>query len=219
MHHVWLGEKDPPHVMRILRDIAIKQHPDWEHMLWDNAAVARIEPSLQVKNLLSSARNAGQASDLLRYELLWRFGGVYLDFDVEVLKNLDELLITEAFLGWEDDHTLGSAIMGAVPRSQLCSVLLDQVERRMLDNRDECQIKQTGPEFLTWAVRSSGQVQEASVRLLPPHFLYPIHWGERELIYSKRLDPRVRDIAYTIHYWFGTWRSSGDPNRVRSVWQ
>jgi mannosyltransferase OCH1-like enzyme len=55
-------------------------------------------------------------SDVARYEILYRFGGVYADCDVEPLKPFDDLLGVEAFAGWESEGTfVGNTIIGGVP--------------------------------------------------------------------------------------------------------
>ena len=38
------------------------------------------------------ARNLAERADVLRYEILRRHGGVYVDVDVECLRPLDDLL-------------------------------------------------------------------------------------------------------------------------------
>ncbi|KAF7269657.1 hypothetical protein GWI33_017308, partial [Rhynchophorus ferrugineus] len=45
-------------------------------------------------------------SDVLRYLLLWKYGGIYADLDVVVIKNLGD--IPENFAGAEDDFHLAS---------------------------------------------------------------------------------------------------------------
>ncbi len=64
-------------------------------------------------------------SNILRYALLFLFGGVYLDFDVFVLRPMDELLSHRAFVGeelvWADDESrlLGSKSVYLAPRNIL----------------------------------------------------------------------------------------------------
>ena len=51
-----------------------------------------------------SERYAGQLrSDLARYDILWRYGGVYVDCDLEALRPIDDLLDVPGFAGWETD--------------------------------------------------------------------------------------------------------------------
>jgi mannosyltransferase OCH1-like enzyme len=43
------------------------------------------------------ATNVGMKSDVLRYEILWRYGGVYVDVDYECLENIDQLSDSSSF--------------------------------------------------------------------------------------------------------------------------
>lgn len=54
-------------------------------------------------------------SDYARLDVLDRYGGIYLDTDVEVLKPFDDLLEQECFLGMENDTSVAMSTIGAVP--------------------------------------------------------------------------------------------------------
>lgn len=61
----------------------------WTHRLWTDADVDSI--CLRNQHAYSAAPNYGQKSDILRYELLERHGGVYVDVDMECVRPLDDL--------------------------------------------------------------------------------------------------------------------------------
>lgn len=75
------------------------------------------------EGLPSSALSA--KSNILRYALLFLHGGVYLDFDVLVVRAMDDLLHAEAFVGeelvWADDEArlLGHRWIYLAPRNIL----------------------------------------------------------------------------------------------------
>ena len=48
------------------------------------------------------------ASDYIRLDVLNRYGGVYLDTDVELVRSIDELLTHKTVIGFENDGTLES---------------------------------------------------------------------------------------------------------------
>jgi hypothetical protein len=80
-------------------------------------------------------------ADLLRYEILYNWGGIYIDFKMEVLKALDPLLkYTIFFIDGGVDSTrfptpiaLGNGIIGAMQNSDYLSVILSELiqERRI----------------------------------------------------------------------------------------
>ncbi|WP_313483084.1 glycosyltransferase family 32 protein [Acinetobacter variabilis] len=52
-------------------------------------------------------------SDYARLDILYQYGGIYLDQDVEVLKKFDEILSCNLFVGYMFDCNLGTAVIGA----------------------------------------------------------------------------------------------------------
>ncbi|WP_179990406.1 MULTISPECIES: glycosyltransferase family 32 protein [unclassified Acinetobacter] len=56
-------------------------------------------------------------SDYARLDILYQYGGIYLDQDVEVLKKFDELLSYNIFMGYMFDCNLGTAVIGANKRN------------------------------------------------------------------------------------------------------
>ena len=61
----------------------MKYHPDWEYKLWTDETVKEI--TLINQELFDKAKNYGEKSDILKWELVYRFGGVYIDTDMEAL--------------------------------------------------------------------------------------------------------------------------------------
>ena len=49
-------------------------------------------------------------SDFVRLKVVCEHGGVYFDTDVELIKNIDELLKYEAFYGFESDKYVNSRL-------------------------------------------------------------------------------------------------------------
>src|SRR5207247_2358642 len=55
-----------------------------------------------------------QRADVLRYEVVYEHGGVYLDTDVECLGNIEPLLVDcDAFIGEEPSDLYGNGVFGA----------------------------------------------------------------------------------------------------------
>lgn len=62
-------------------------------------------------NLLIESSNfaISHASDVLRYLTLWRYGGIYLDLDVVLLKSLEN--VKPNFAGRESDHAVAAGVL------------------------------------------------------------------------------------------------------------
>jgi hypothetical protein len=95
IHIIWIGGKSFPEVCSRYFAQWKFLHPDWSVKLWGNEEVSAAYP--EAYRLLSGADEAS-ISDLLRYKILYDFGGVYADADVEPLKPFTPLLPLGGFL-------------------------------------------------------------------------------------------------------------------------
>ena len=55
----------------------IEKHPDWEYMLWTEENIPKL---INYKHFVATYKLSGKAN-IVRYELLYRYGGVYIDAD------------------------------------------------------------------------------------------------------------------------------------------
>ena len=71
------------------------------------------------------------ASDYARADLLRRYGGVYMDLDVEMLRPIDDLLYNDAYMSFEslDRIECGSG-MGAGPEHPILQKICESYENR-----------------------------------------------------------------------------------------
>lgn len=94
-------------------DSVLKHTPGWEHMThYDDGDYE------YVGEYLDLCPKGAFKADLIRLEVLYRYGGVYLDSDVLLFKSIDRLLENKAFLCRENDSYIINPIMGAEPRNE-----------------------------------------------------------------------------------------------------
>lgn len=99
-------------------------HPDWEIRDWRSSAELPVlvnqSEFIDARKICPSDWKRFQA-DLLRLELMWMFGGLYVDCDVQPLKPFDDLLDgVQAFAAWSPNRNRGrkvltQAVLGSVP--------------------------------------------------------------------------------------------------------
>lgn len=87
MHHVWDGDLNP--IYRNYLEECKKIHPDWEFKFWSDKDIREL--NLENQDLYDKSRNYAGRSDIARYEILYRFGGVYRDIDVKCYRPIDDL--------------------------------------------------------------------------------------------------------------------------------
>lgn len=123
IHYCWFGGKMP----NILRENIEKWRelcPDYEIIGWN-------ESNYNVhKNLYASqAYNMekwGYVPDYIRLDLIYRYGGIYLDTDIELVKRPDELLYQEGFISFDTSLLVNlGAGFGAKPGNSIIKALRD----------------------------------------------------------------------------------------------
>src|SRR5439155_22420530 len=80
LHQIWVGPDPLPEEFARYRETWLQRHPEWEHHLWTEN---NLPPDLRRPEAYERLRAPAERSDILRYEVLWRWGGVYGDADFE----------------------------------------------------------------------------------------------------------------------------------------
>lgn len=112
IHQIWIGTRPPP-LIWINTWIKFCKKFKWQHMLWDNNAVAKIK--LINKKEFDNATSFQQKSDILRYEIMYKYGGIYLDADMVWLgKNISLYLPLDSsnFIGVQEPLSSFYSILG-----------------------------------------------------------------------------------------------------------
>ena len=88
IHQIWLGPKAPPKwCMDSWRIDYIKNNPDWKYMLWTEKEVKDL--NLVNRTEYDSEPTVRGKADILRYEIIYNFGGIYCDVDSISMKEFD----------------------------------------------------------------------------------------------------------------------------------
>jgi mannosyltransferase OCH1-like enzyme len=105
-HQLWLGPEPMPAEFQEFRTTWQRLHPGWEHKLWTDATL----PPLENQRAFDLARSAAAKSNIARYEIVRRFGGVYIDTDFECKRSLEALLQgVDCFAAWERKGSANNA--------------------------------------------------------------------------------------------------------------
>ncbi len=136
IHYIWIGDK--PMSDEDIENIESwrKFCPDYEIIKWDERSYD-FSKNRYMREALESKQYM-YVTDYARKDILFHYGGIYLDTDVELLKPLDELLYNEAFIGIEDCGQLNSG-------SGLGADVGHSVMRQMMEIYDDkCFINEDG---------------------------------------------------------------------------
>jgi mannosyltransferase OCH1-like enzyme len=174
-----------PQELRDYRESWRRHHADWEMRLWTEES---LPGDLTRPEVYERLRNPAERSDIIRLEVLFRFGGVYVDSDVECLRPIDPLLQegTDLFAASGKRGHAHNAVIGAVaghPALEHALRELRPVTEFGVDKHG------TGPQFL-----------DAILSQYPEVTLYP-----REVFFAAT--DAEREHAYSVHHSTASWKT------------
>lgn len=110
IHYVWFGGEKPNSVLACIETWKTAC-PDYEIREWNEGNCGIINCDFLSEAL--SLRKYAFASDVIRMAVLSKYGGIYLDTDVRLLKSFDEFLLNRSFIGFETPFCVSTAVIGA----------------------------------------------------------------------------------------------------------
>ncbi len=193
IHQIWLGPNPRPKEWMQTWE---KAHPDWEYKLWTDTNLPKLKNQKQFDTINSYPGKA----DILRIELLYQFGGVYIDADSECLRPLDSPLLRYHFFAcYENEITcpglIANGVMGSKPKHPLLANLIEAVQNVQELNRNKAWLT-VGPVLLTKTIRFYEKFN-SPVKVLPSHNFFPYHYtGTR---YTGKGKIYAREYWQTTH--------------------
>ncbi|NXN88408.1 A4GAT galactosyltransferase, partial [Bombycilla garrulus] len=142
-------------------------------------------------------------SDACRIVLMWKFGGIYLDTDFIVLKNLQSL--TNA-LGIQDAKELNGAFLSFEPKHTFMELCMQD----FVQNYNGWVWGHQGPELLTRVFKKWCSIQTIKsmsckgVRALAPEVVYPIPWQDWKKLFESVSALELQNLlknTYAVHIW------------------
>lgn len=104
IHYCWFGRNPIPEKFLNYMESWKKYCPDYEIIRWDEDNYRIEDKPLYVRQAYE-AKKWAFVSDYARLDILYHEGGVYFDTDVELIRNIDQLLDNKGFCGFEKGET------------------------------------------------------------------------------------------------------------------
>lgn len=184
IHQIWM-QGEPPEDLAARRVSWREHHPDWEHRLWDERAIRELvsDRYAWLLPVWDGYPELIMRADIGRYVILHRYGGVYLDMDLECLRPLGPLLAGESLVaalepqlhrlsrfpgGGAPRHLLANGFIASTPGHPFWDHLFKELVRR---HHLPDPFSATGPMLLTGACESWPARDEIS--LVPAECFFP----------------------------------------------
>ena len=170
LHQVWLGPNPLPDDFVAYRETWREHNPEWTLELWTED---HLPDELRRGEVYDRLRVPAERADILRLEVLWQFGGVYVDTDFECRRSLEPLLDgVDFFTAYLKPGRVNNAIIGATPRHRILERALTELMPAQTYKYDK---EAAGPLFLDRLVKDYPEIT-----IFEPELFYPATPGERE---------------------------------------
>lgn len=202
IHYMWFGRKPIPDTLRRCMDTWREFCPDYEIVEWneDNYDVNKHPYMAQAYEQGAY----GFVPDYARLDILYNHGGIYFDTDVQLIKNIDQLLYQEAFSGVEKWQvlTLGCGT-GAVKGHRMIKKLLDLREKISFIDKKGNINKNTCGFYDTRVILDEGYKMNGTTQCVGGMNIYAYDYFQPMDYMSGQLN--VTENTYAIHNYNGGW--------------
>lgn len=198
IHQIWVGPPLPEYMAQFNRRWS-ELHPDWEVVVWGDEDLDWLKNrSLYDKAEQYVPKDAvGQfRSDVARYEILNKHGGVYIDFDTEPLKPIDPLIGVGAFATWEEEGKyITNAVMGAEQGHPFMKLLIDSLPASARRYKGKPATYVSGPRLLSRLYFDFAP----DLTVYPKEYFLPYLYSD--ISKDSRPERGSYPNSYGVHHW------------------
>jgi mannosyltransferase OCH1-like enzyme len=174
LHFVWVGDESKMPTKCV--QTWIDKNTEYEVKIWGNqeAYDNRWINKSKMTDMFNKKDYAG-VSDIMRYEILYEHGGVYVDVDSYCINPLEDWLLgCEAFACWEQEivrnNLIANGCIGGIPKAGVWKMCIDAI------SKIDCKVSEkawkiTGPQLLSDLFFK----KRANLTVYPSHFFLPEH--------------------------------------------
>lgn len=171
IHYCWFGGKELPELAKKCIASWEKFCPDYEIIRWDESNFD-LQSCQYVKEAYENKKFAF-VTDYVRLYAMYTQGGVYMDTDVELTKNLDGFLTHQGFSGFESEEHIPTGIMAAEQNFPLFADLLSYYTDRSFILEDGTLDTTTNVLIITKLLTARGFVPNGEFQVVDGFALYP----------------------------------------------
>ncbi len=215
IHQIWLGKKNLPKKYLKWMDSWKIHNVNWEYKLWTEENIKE----LKIKNsaIYSKEINPGYRSDIIRYFVLEKYGGIYIDTDFECLRPIPNDLLNYKFVSciiFGNKPSIANGMIMSTPNHILIKNILKNINTENYSSEIKDIINDSGPELLTRTYFSLIKDIEKETLILPSNYFYPYP----NFLINSNLDRynEVENLTLGIHHWEMSWMKGSLISRIKN---
>lgn len=176
IHQIWIGPNAPPtNMMKTWKD----KHPEFEYILWNEEELKKRNMEFKCQKRIDEMEEWCGKADIMRIEILYKYGGIYIDADSICIEPIDNLLNKyKAFATYENELTrkglVANGNMGFLKEHNLCKDMINHIYNNKVSHKDTKKRAwiNTGPLLLTNFLNKNNY---DDFTILPSYYFLPIH--------------------------------------------
>ena len=206
IHYCWFGGAAlPPLAQKCIRSWR-RRCPEYEIREWNESNCDILSAPLYVRQAFE-AKKWAFVTDYIRLDVVYRYGGIYLDTDVEVIKTLDPFLDNRTYFGFEQGKYINTGLgFGAEKGAGILKELMKDYDRTpfLLPDGEydytPCPVRNTAV-FLRHGLQQNDQeqfLQGGDIHIYPTAVFCPI-----DKYFRLKKTPKT----VSIHWFSGSWEN------------
>lgn len=202
IHYCWFGKNPIPDQYKKWMESWKKFCPDYEIIEWNEKNYDITKNKYMVQAYEN--KKWGFVPDFARLDIIYHYGGIYLDTDVELIQNVDDLLYQKGFAGFEGENYVALGLgFGAEKGLPIIREMLEHYNNIDFVNKDGKLNLIASPVWQTELLLKKGLKLNGEYQIVKDLTIFP-----EKMLTGKNLGTRrVRLMPYTrsIHHYEGSW--------------
>lgn len=200
LHRIVLPPLTSSGSVQVYWDGFARLHRSWRLQTWEGPVRAE---EWELGALFGGCSTPAGIADLMRLEILWRHGGIYVDTDCEPVRALDPLLHHSCFLGTEDGWHITTSVIGCEPKHPAIRAYMDAIVSEDRPSLGVTPNEATGPILATEILGGRDDVT-----VLPPEFFYPRPYASLGSDSQFEKSQASTPFTYVVHQWAHSWAAA-----------
>lgn len=201
IHYCWFGKAEIPEEQQRFIAGWKDKCPDFEIIRWDESNYD-VKKNPYMRKAYEEGR-WGFVPDYARKDIIYQYGGVYLDTDVEVIRNLGELLYQKGFAGVQMDKRINLGLgFGGMPGLDIMAEMCDVYKKTEFVFSDGMKMK-VGPDYETEVMKAHGYEDGKALQTVADLTIYPVEVMSGTLPFSGKA--LITDNTFCVHHYAGSW--------------
>lgn len=214
IHYCWFGKNEKPKsVLKCIKSWK-KFCPDYQIIEW-NEENYDIEKCCKFVTDAYKNKKWAFVSDYVRLDVVYKYGGIYLDTDVELIKSIDDLVYEgRGYFGFERKEYVASGLGFSCEKGEQILYDMMKVYDNLIFDIEKlsdfaCPIINTSI-LVRYGMKCNGEMQIINgIKILPVDFLCP------ENFYSGKC--KYTNNTISIHHYNGSWMSIGEKIKTKVI--